>query len=66
MQFAVYRLQGCVRADVLITAVLTLAFISCILLDDQCGRKGRLRVFENMVLRRIFGPRRDEVTGEIA
>ena len=23
-----------------------------------------LRVFENMVLRRIFGPRRDEVTGE--
>ena len=22
------------------------------------------RVFENMVLRRIFGPRRDEVTGE--
>jgi len=24
----------------------------------------RLRVFENMVLRRIFGPRRDEVMGE--
>jgi hypothetical protein len=23
----------------------------------------RLRVFENMVLRRIFGPKRDEVTG---
>ena len=23
----------------------------------------RLRVFENKVLRRIFGPRRDEVTG---
>ena len=28
-------------------------------------REGRkLRVFQNMVLRRIFGPRRDEVTGE--
>jgi len=28
-------------------------------------RKGRkLSVFEDMVLRRIFGPRRDEVTGE--
>jgi len=28
-------------------------------------REGRkLRVFENMVLGRIFGPRRDEVTGE--
>jgi hypothetical protein len=26
--------------------------------------KGRLRVFENRVLRRIFGPKRDEVTGE--
>jgi hypothetical protein len=24
----------------------------------------RLRVFENRVLRRIFGPKRDEVTGE--
>jgi len=24
----------------------------------------KLRVFKNMVLRRIFGPRRDEVTGE--
>jgi len=24
----------------------------------------KLRFFENMVLRRIFGPRRDEVTGE--
>jgi hypothetical protein len=28
-------------------------------------REGRrLRVFENMVLRKIFGPKRDEVTGE--
>jgi len=24
----------------------------------------KLKVFENMVLRRIFGPRRDEITGE--
>ena len=28
------------------------------------NKDGRLRVFENMVLRRIFGPKRDEVTGE--
>jgi hypothetical protein len=27
-------------------------------------RTGRLRVFENKVPRRIFGPKRDEVTGE--
>jgi hypothetical protein len=26
--------------------------------------EGRLRVFENRVLRRVFGPKRDEVTGE--
>ena len=28
-------------------------------LKEECG----LRVYENMVLRRIFGPERDEVTG---
>jgi len=27
-------------------------------------KETKLRVFQNMVLRRIFGPRRDEVTGE--
>jgi hypothetical protein len=27
--------------------------------------KRRLRVFENRVLRRAFGPKRDEVTGEL-
>jgi hypothetical protein len=29
-------------------------------LREEC----RLRVFENRVLRRIFGPKRDELTGE--
>jgi hypothetical protein len=29
-------------------------------LREEC----RLRVFDNKVLRRIFGPKRDEVTGE--
>jgi hypothetical protein len=29
-------------------------------LREECG----LRVLENRVLRRIFGPKRDEVTGE--
>jgi hypothetical protein len=28
--------------------------------EEEC----RLRIFENRVLRRIFGPKRDEVTGE--
>jgi hypothetical protein len=31
---------------------------------DIVGEERRLRVLENRVLRRIFGPRRDEVTGE--
>jgi hypothetical protein len=31
-------------------------------LDGRSGQH-RLRVFENRVLRRIFGPMRDEVTG---
>jgi hypothetical protein len=30
-----------------------------LILREEC----RLRVFENRVLRRIFGPKRDEVTG---
>jgi hypothetical protein len=29
----------------------------------KLGEEYRLRVFENRVLRRIFGPTRDEVTG---
>ena len=29
-------------------------------IKEEC----RLRVFENRVLRRVFGPKRDEVTGE--
>jgi hypothetical protein len=33
---------------------------SSLTLREEC----RLRVFENKVLRRIFGPKRDEVTGE--
>jgi hypothetical protein len=28
------------------------------------NKKKRLRVFENRVLRKVFGPKRDEVTGE--
>ena len=34
------------------------------LLLSSSSEERRLRVFENGVLRRIFGPKRDEVTGE--
>jgi len=33
-------------------------------ISDSKGGKEAEGVFENMVLMRIFGPRRDEVTGE--
>jgi hypothetical protein len=35
------------------------------MLSPQIKHGHRLRVFENRVLRRIFGPKRDEVTGEL-
>ena len=37
-------------------------FLNIVLKASREERK--LRVFENMVLRRIFGPRKDEVTGQ--
>ena len=36
----------------------------CETLSLTLREERKLRVFENKVLRRIFGPRRDEVTGE--
>jgi hypothetical protein len=33
------------------------------MVSDIKGREHRLRVFENRALRRIFGPKKDEVTG---
>jgi hypothetical protein len=32
--------------------------------EEKVRKECQLRVFENRVLRRIFGPKRDEVTGE--
>ena len=46
------------------TIILPVVFYGCetwsLTLREEC----RLRVFDNRVLRRIFGPKRDEVTGE--
>jgi hypothetical protein len=35
----------------------------CEILSLTLREEHRLRVFENRVLKRIFGPKRDEVTG---
>ena len=42
------------------TVILPVVLYGCEILREE----RKLRVFENKVLRRIFGPRRDEVTGE--
>jgi cytochrome b len=45
---------------VMLATVLYLFLCWSLVSREEC----RLRVFENRVLRRIFGPKRDEVTGE--
>jgi len=42
----------------------TFCFYGCETWSLTFREKRRLRVFENMVLRKIFGPKRDEVKGE--
>ena len=46
------------------TILLPVVLYGCETWSLVLGEERKLRVFENMVLRRIFGPRRDEVTGE--
>jgi len=46
------------------TITLPVALYGCEAWSLTLQEERKLRVFKNMVLRRIFGPRRDEVTGE--
>jgi hypothetical protein len=46
------------------TIILPVVLYGCETWSLTLREKHRLRVFENRVLRRIFGPKRDEVTGE--
>jgi len=46
------------------TIILSVALYGCETSSLTLREEMKLRVFENMVLRRIFGPRRNEVTGE--
>jgi hypothetical protein len=43
---------------------LLVVFYGCETWSLTLTEERRLRVFENRVLRRVFGPKRDEVTGE--
>ena len=46
------------------TIVLSVVLYGCETWLLTLREEHRLRVFENRVLRRVFGPKRDEVTGE--
>ena len=46
------------------TIILTVVLYGCETWSLILREERKLRVFENRVLRRIFGPKRDEVTGE--
>ena len=46
------------------TIILPVVLYGCLTWSLTLRKKRRLRVFENRVLRRVFGPKRDEVTGE--
>jgi len=47
-----------------INIILPVVLYGCETWSLTSREERRLRVFENRVLRRIFGPKRDEVTGE--
>jgi hypothetical protein len=53
-----------IRVKIYKTMILRLALCGCETWFLTLKEGHRVRVFENRVLRRIFGPRRDEVTGE--
>ena len=46
------------------TIILPIVLYGCETWSLTLRGEHRLRVFENRVLRRIFGPKRDEITGE--
>jgi hypothetical protein len=46
------------------TIILPVVLYGCVTWSLTLRKEHRLRVFENRVRRRIFGPKRDEVTGE--
>jgi hypothetical protein len=52
-----------VKIKIYKTIILPVALYGCETLSLTLREEHRLRVFENRVLRRIFGPKRDEVTG---
>jgi hypothetical protein len=53
-----------VKVKIYKTIILPVVLYGCETWSFTLREENRLRVFENRVLRRIFGPKREEVTGE--
>jgi hypothetical protein len=53
-----------VKIKIYRTIILPVILYGCETWSLTLREERRLKVFENMVLRRVFGPRRDEVTGD--
>ena len=47
------------------TTILPVVLYGCEIWSLTLREERRLRVFENRVLRRVFGPKRNEVTGNV-
>jgi len=59
-QFAIQSL----KTEIYITIIFSVALYGCETWSLTMREERTLRVFENRMLRRIFGPKMDEVTGE--
>jgi hypothetical protein len=59
-----HLLSNNVKVKINRTIILPAVLYGCETWSLILREEHRLRVFENRVLRRIFGPKRDEVTGE--
>jgi hypothetical protein len=64
-----HTIQHCIGDEIIKTIIYKTIILPAVLYGCETWsltlrEEHRLRVFENRVLRRIFGPRRDEVTGE--
>jgi hypothetical protein len=64
----IFCLPGCypkkLKIKIYRAIILFVVLYGCETWSLTLREERRLRVFENRVLRRVFGPRRDEVTGE--
>ena len=57
-------LASCILIKIYRTTILSVVLYGCETWSLTLREESRLRVFENTVMRRIFGPKRDEVKRE--